>query len=525
MLEKDRDLRYRSCGEVIADLEKAMEKYRLTRDRRRLVSYINDPDAYDTKYKERTVNRCLSQGAFYMKKGESRLEEAILEFKRILYLDPNNERARKNLDRIQKQKSRNQTVTVVTTPKPAARHNGINGRDEDERTPANKKHKSVRVVAAGSGASRKRGGAGKAIGGVAAAVLVLAAGWFAHQRGLLSIDLLRSGGNHPPVLSVPKTLSVTGGERVEFTLQSVDAEGDSVRYYSEGLPRGASLSDTGEFEWKADFDQTGEHKIKFYADDGTSASVSETSIHVQSPDLTLTFQKVGTVRADAGERFSRKLRARSSSGEPVSFVLEKSPEGMRVESGALVWVPDRETSGTFEAVVKASDGYVTERQTVTFQVRSVAEQEAEMASVEWELPEKSNVYVDGNLKERETRRFRAQLPRGSYTFRAELLDGMTGWTESVELKPGEEVRLEAPRLEFGKLSVYFLGGVGELRVNGKIFGQQPPFSSAKVPVGTHRLSCRMASEKSGRSIEITIEKDRETIVEYEVGSDPVVSIE
>jgi hypothetical protein len=145
--------------------------------------------------------------------------------------------------------------------------------------------------------------------------------------------------------------------------------------------------------------------------------------------------------------------------------------------------------------------------------------------VEWELPEKSNVYVDGDLKDRETRRFQAQLPRGSYTFRAELLDGMTGWTESVDLQPGEKVRLEAPKLEFGTLSVYFLGGVGELRVNGKLFGQQPPFSSVKVPVGTHRLSCRMASESNGRSIEITIEKNRETIVEYEVGSDPVVSME
>jgi serine/threonine protein kinase len=525
MLEKNRDLRYPSCGEVIADLEKAMDKYRLTRDRRRLVAYINDPDAYDRRYKEKTVNRCLSQGAFYMKKGESRFEEAILEFKRILYLDPGNERARKNLDRIQEQKGRDQTVTVATTPKPVAGRNGQEGRHENGQTPVNKKRKSVKVVAANSGASRRRGRAGKVIGVVAAAGLVLVAGWFAHQRGLLSSDLLKSRGNHPPVLSVPKKLSVTAGERVEFALQSVDAEGDSVRYYSEGLPRGATLSDDGEFEWKVGLAQTGEHKIKFYADDGTSAAISETSIHVQSPDVTLTFQKIGTVRADAGERFSQRLQARSSSGKPVRFALEKSPDGMRVENGTLVWVPAEDASGTFEAVVKASDGYVTERQSVTLQVRSVAEQEAEMASVEWELPEKSNVYVDGDLKDRETRRFQAQLPRGSYTFRAELLDGMTGWTESVDLQPGEKVRLEAPKLEFGTLSVYFLGGVGELRVNGKLFGQQPPFSSVKVPVGTHRLSCRMASESNGRSIEITIEKNRETIVEYEVGSDPVVSME
>jgi hypothetical protein len=380
-------------------------------------------------------------------------------------------------------------------------------------------------MAAGSKAPRRRGGARKVFGGVAAAVLVVAGGLFAHQRGLLPVEFLKSLNNRPPVLSVPKKLSVTGGERIEFALQSVDAEGDSVRYYCEDLPRGAALSDDGEFEWKVALDQSGEYTIKFYADDGMSASVSETTIHVQAPDLTLDFPEVGTVRADAGKLFSHALRARSTSGKPVRFSLEKSPEGMRLENGKLVWVPDEESSGTFKAVVRATDGYVTERQTVTLQVRSVAEQDAELARVEWDLPEKSNVYVDGNLKERDTKRFRADFPKGAYTLRAELMDGMAGWMESVELEPGENIKLQAPELEYGKLTVYFLGGVGELRINGKLFRQQPPFSAAKVPVGKHRIHCRMASEKEGRDIEITIEKSRETIVEYEVGSDPIVSME
>jgi serine/threonine protein kinase len=525
MLEKDRNKRYESCNEVIADLEKTMEKYRIARDRRKLVSYISDPQAYERAFKEKTVNRCLSQGAFYMRKGESRFEEAILEFKRILFLDPNNERARKNLNRILEQKGKNQTVTVVTTPKPVPNNNGRSDKQDDKGKEKKKKHKSVTVVAAGSGGPRRRGGAGKVIGGVAAAVLVVAGGWFAYHRGLLTMDLLKSSGNRPPVLSVPKTLSVTGGKRIEFALQSVDAEGDSVRYYCEELPRGAVLSDAGEFEWKVDYNQTGEHKIKFYADDGTSASVSETTINVQAPELTINFQKIGTVRADAGKRFNRTLRAKSSSGKRVRFSLEKSPDGMRLEQGQLVWVPEEKTSGTFEAVVKATDGYVTERQTVTLQVRSVTEQDAEMAQVEWELPEKSNVYIDGDLKESETRRFQANLPKGKYTLRADLMDGVTGWIESVELNPGENIKLAAPKLEYGELSVYFLGGVGELRVNGKLFKQQPPFSAAKVPVGKHRISCRMAGEKEEREIVITVEKNRETIVEYEIGNDPIISME
>jgi len=520
MLEKDQARRYASMAEAIADIEKSMEKFRLTRDRRKLISYISDPGAYGKAYREKMVNRCLSQGAFYMKKGESHLDEAILEFKRILFLDPENERAKKNLDRILAERGKNNTntVTVVTPAKPVAARSG------DRKKTKEKKHKSVTVVAAGSGERRRRHG-GKIAFGLTAAAVVVAGSLFAWREGLVSLDFLNQSGNRPPVLSAPQSMTVTGGERIAFTLQSVDAEGDSVTYRGEELPSGASLSESGEFKWKADYNQTGRHKIKFYADDGTSASVSETVIEVKAAALTLDFAKIGTVRADAGKRFSRKLSARSSSGKAVSYSLESAPEGMQIEKGRLVWIPPAEASGTFKASVKANDGYVSKTQTVTLNVRSVSEQDAELAQVDWKLPERSNVFVDGDLTDSETRRFMADLPKGRHTLRAELMDGTTGWVQSLELKPGEKVKLEAPKLQFGKLSVYFLGGVGEFRINGKLFKEQPPFSGVLVPVGKHKVSCRMANESGNREFEVTVEKGRETIIEYEFGSEPVVTTE
>ncbi len=524
MLEKDLDRRYGTVQEVIEDVESAMEKFRITRDRRRLALYIGDPQAYETAYRDKMVNRCLSQGAFYMKRGQSHLEEATLEFRRILFLDPDNERARKNLDRIGELRGKDQTVTVVVSARPVVSA-GAARKANDKKPAKGKKHKSVTVVAAGSGRRPRRLGRGKVVGVVAAALIVAAGGLFAWQRGLVSSDFFKPAGNRPPVISAPKNMSVSSGERIAFTLQSIDAENDSVRYYSEDLPLGASLSEAGEFEWKVDYGQAGKHKIKFYADDGISASVTETVIEVKAAELAIDFRKIGTVRADAGERFSRTLRARSNSGKRVVYSLEQAPDGMTVEKNQLVWIPDRRASGTYKATVSASDGYVTEKQIVTFQVRSVAEQEAEMAQVEWTLPEKTNVYIDGDLKENETRRFQTDLPKGRYTLRADLMDGMTGWVETVDLKPGERIKLEAPNLEFGELTVYFLGGVGEFKVNGKLFKLQPPFSGVKVPAGKHRVSCRMAGESGERDFEILIEKNRETIIEYEGGGEPIVKMQ
>ena len=148
-----------------------------------------------------------------------------------------------------------------------------------------------------------------------------------------------------------------------------------------------------------------------------------------------------------------------------------------------------------------------------------------MARVEWSLPENANVYVDGDLKDSETRRITIDLPRGRHTLRAELLNGATGWIETLDLNPGEKLELEAPKLAYGTLSVYFLGGVGEFRINGKLFEKQPPFSGIPVPAGTHRISCRMANESGLKEFDVTVVEGHETVVEYETGSEPVVTIE
>ncbi len=530
MLEKDLNKRYQTIKEIIADIEANMEKFRITRDRRRLVSYITDPAAYEAAFKKKVINRCLSQGAFYMKKGQSHLEEAALEFKRILYLDPNNERAKRNLERVLGERGKRATVTVDA----ADFLNRTHAEKRDYKK--DKNAKSVTVVAASGRAgngrtprtprNRARARRGfKIFGGLSTAAVVLVGGWLGYQRGMIPLDFLRGADNKPPALSAPSHMTVTSGQRLEFALQAVDADGDTVRFYVEELPRGATLSETGEFKWNVGYDQAGKHQIRFYADDGKSSSLSETVIEVQAAALTLDFNRIGTVNVDAGKLFQRPLRAKSSSGKRVEYSLKKAPQGVRIDDGKLVWKPARDASGTYKAVVEATDGIVSESQTITFKVRSLADRESELAEVRWELPQRANVFVNGDLKQRETRRFEADLPKGKHTLRAELMDGATGWIETLNLEPGERVKLTAPKLEYGKLSVYFLGGVGEFRINGKLFKAQPPFSGETLPVGDHVVSCRMANEAEEKQFTVSVLKDRETIIEYETGNEPVITRE
>jgi hypothetical protein len=77
----------------------------------------------------------------------------------------------------------------------------------------------------------------------------------------------------------------------------------------------------------------------------------------------------------------------------------------------------------------------------------------------------------------------------------------------------------------GSLSVYFLGGVGEVWVDGKLFARQPPFEKAAIAAGAHRIECRMSGETSKQSLNVTIRPNQETVIEYEVGGRPTISEE
>jgi hypothetical protein len=80
-------------------------------------------------------------------------------------------------------------------------------------------------------------------------------------------------------------------------------------------------------------------------------------------------------------------------------------------------------------------------------------------------------------------------------------------------------------VEQGSLSVYFLGGVGDVWVDDRLFSQQPPFEKAPLAAGKHRVSCRMSDDKESHEITVNIRSGHETVIEYEVGGKPVVSEE
>jgi hypothetical protein len=77
----------------------------------------------------------------------------------------------------------------------------------------------------------------------------------------------------------------------------------------------------------------------------------------------------------------------------------------------------------------------------------------------------------------------------------------------------------------GTLSIFFLGGVGEVFVDGRRFEHQPPFEGISMPAGSYRIACRMSGDVTPKEIVVLIRPNRETVVEYEIGNTPIVTAE
>jgi predicted Ser/Thr protein kinase len=335
-LAKEESERYPGASALIADLEAAMDKNQIRRDRRRLVTYAKDPDQYDATFAETTIAQCLSRGAFFMQKGNTHLKDAVLEYRRVLFIDPGHARARASLIRLQGESAddgRTQTLNALPHNGRAARGTPAHARAPQ---PARTRH------------------APRWLYGVVAVV-------------------------------------ITGG--------------------------GATLA------WRAS-PTNGSRE---------PAPAMDATVHVQ--------------------------RA-AQVGEPVGLVPSREPAVSLADTTSRV--------ATNEPPAMTAD-----------------------------LPAKK----------------KSPAPK-------------------VQSKPASENQRRpvpadppAPTAAPGLLSVYFLGGVGELWVDGKLFSRQPPFEKASIAAGVHRVACRMSGDETRRELTVEIRPGRETVVEYETGGEPVVAEE
>jgi len=114
MLQKDAAKRYATIAQVRQELESVIEQLGLLRGRDLLRDYAVGPQEVADMWRRKRTARHMDQGVFFENMGLGKIDDALLEFRRVLYLDPNNAAARDHVKRLETERSK------VTTPAAAA---------------------------------------------------------------------------------------------------------------------------------------------------------------------------------------------------------------------------------------------------------------------------------------------------------------------------------------------------------------------------------------------------------------------
>lgn len=161
---------------------------------------------------------------------------------------------------------------------------------------------------------------------------------------------------------------VEEGKLLSFQVEGSDPNGDSIQYFSRGLPQGASLSPSGLFHWQPSYDQAGTYHVRFFIQDADGIGSCETTIFVED---TAPFQGGITFAHQIimeKDRLVLSLPDKDSNGNEISWGVDRNtlPRDAQYinQTHEFQWVPDYDQSGEYQVLFQAQIDIDAMRSTV-----------------------------------------------------------------------------------------------------------------------------------------------------------------
>ncbi|MFN8587428.1 MAG: serine/threonine-protein kinase [Candidatus Eisenbacteria bacterium] len=115
MLEKDVSKRYATIAQARQELETVIEQMGLLRGKDLLRDYALDPQAVGDRWRKKRLSRHMDQGLYFENMGLGKIDDALLEFRRVLHLEPDNNTARDHVKKLEREREK----LISNPPAPA----------------------------------------------------------------------------------------------------------------------------------------------------------------------------------------------------------------------------------------------------------------------------------------------------------------------------------------------------------------------------------------------------------------------
>ncbi len=182
------------------------------------------------------------------------------------------------------------------------------------------------------------------------------------DRQLYLILVNNGSDDQPPTLAPIADQSTVVQETIMLTAVGTDPEGEPVSYGLSTLPPGMVIhTDTGELLWSPDIGQVGNFSATVTVTDpgGQSASQSfNVSVTAEPANNTPQIQAVPDRVVSPLESVQITLAATDPDpGDVLTFSLNGAPNGMQFDigAGAINWLPDPSTAGTYNLTASVTD--------------------------------------------------------------------------------------------------------------------------------------------------------------------------
>jgi len=188
--------------------------------------------------------------------------------------------------------------------------------------------------------------------------------------------------NRPPVLEAIEDKSIDENQILEFRVVGSDPDKEDAEKWAitaANLPEGAQFDNlTSMFSWTPTFEQSGTYAVTFTITDpqGLTAELP-VNITVNHVNRTPVLELLAAQTTDENTPFSYTIPAGSDPDaedqNKLIYTVENLPEGaaFNPETRMIDWTPGFDQSGTYELIIKLTDGLISVQQPLQIVVNHV----------------------------------------------------------------------------------------------------------------------------------------------------------
>jgi YD repeat-containing protein len=184
-----------------------------------------------------------------------------------------------------------------------------------------------------------------------------------------------AGGNHAPVVAdLQSLIEGAEGQPLVIEVSANDPDGQSLRYWANGLPSGANFDpETRRFTWTPGGRAAGTYSnLSFHVSDGVAESIETVTILIAPTNQPVTLEALARRTVREGDPLHLLLRGEDQDGDEIRYAVVGAPVGALLNplTGQFDWTPGYAQAGTYQIEFQAQSLGSTASRTMLVEVLS-----------------------------------------------------------------------------------------------------------------------------------------------------------